>query len=73
MRLVGLLTLNTSIPLDEFDIECIRTSFKPLMKMDQRTGTVPFLFNRTQNALLVDVAIIKDIQGKNELEMRVLK
>ncbi len=41
--------------------------------MDQRTGTVPFLFNRTQDALLVDVAIIKDIQEKNELEMRVLK
>lgn len=30
--------------------------------MDQRTGIVPLLFNHTQKALLVDVAIIKDIQ-----------
>lgn len=68
MRLVGLLTLkrngNTS---DEFDIECIRTSFKPLMKLNQRTGAVPLLLNHTQKALLVDVAIIKDIQERNEL------
>lgn len=76
MRLAGLLTLNRNgNTSDEFDIECIRTSFKPLMKLNQRTGTVPLLLNHTQKALLVDIGIIKDIQERNELrkKMRVLK